>query len=168
MSALEQALGLAPGAGASEITKVVQGGNMTPEMMVAVRAADQKHAEMVAQQGLDLKKMNLDFSSHMVEADDTDRSSARMRESNVKDSTPKILAGVITLGFFSIIGLIAYVPMQADAKEPVLLLLGSLTTAWIAVVSYYFGSSSGAVRGQELLAQSGPVAGDKPIEVTSK
>jgi hypothetical protein len=69
VTALEGAFGLQPGTGADAITKVVQTGGMTPEIMAAVRAADQKHAEVLGQQGIDLAKLNSDHEQAMAQAD---------------------------------------------------------------------------------------------------
>src|SRR6185295_15133686 len=46
VTALESALGLAPGSGADGVTAAVATG-MTPETIAAVRAADQKHLEII-------------------------------------------------------------------------------------------------------------------------
>ncbi len=172
---LEKVLGIDPGGGVEAISQKLQDAQLTNDQIVALREADAKHAEVLGQQGIDVNQINAAFeaglaktASEMLVTDAGDRSSARLRESNVRDLTPKLLAGLITIGFFGVMGAVAFAPMQPDAKEPILLLLGSLSTAWTAVVSYYFGSSSGAARGQELLAQSGPVHGNKPIEVSSK
>ena len=62
VTALESAFGLAPGAGADAITQVVQGGGMTPDIIAKVREADQKHAEVMGQQGIDLAKLNADHA----------------------------------------------------------------------------------------------------------
>ena len=59
VTALEGAFGLQAGAGPEAITQAVQSGAMTPEVVAAMRAADQKHAEAMAQQGIDLEKLNL-------------------------------------------------------------------------------------------------------------
>jgi hypothetical protein len=39
------------------------------------------------------------------------------------------------------------------ASEPLLVMLGSLGTAWVAVVNYWFGSSAGSDRKTDLLAK---------------
>jgi hypothetical protein len=44
------------------------------------------------------------------------------------------------------------------SSEPLLVMLGSLGTAWIACVNYWFGSTSGSKTKTELLAHSGPVS----------
>ena len=45
----------------------------------------------------------------------------------------------------------------AGAREPLLLLIGSLSAAFGAFVNFAFGSSAGSARKDELLAQSAPV-----------
>ena len=64
ITALESAFGLSPGAGQDGITQVMQTGAMTPDIIANVRAADQKHQEILAQQNIDLKKMNADYKSY--------------------------------------------------------------------------------------------------------
>ena len=73
-----------------------------------------------------------------------DKDSARQREVGVKDKTPAILAFFITSGFFGILAFMLKYDIPATNKTELDLILGSLGTAWIAVVSYYFGSSVGS------------------------
>lgn len=94
VTALESAFGLAPGAGADGITKVLQTGQMTPEIVAAVRAADQKHAEIIGQQGLDLQTLNAKHEEAMEQIEQTDRASARTSNSN-RDATWWIGASIL-------------------------------------------------------------------------
>lgn len=50
----------------------------------------------------------------------------------------------------------------AGAKEPLLILVGTLGAAFGAVVNFWFGSSSGSARKDELLAGSTPITKDPP------
>ena len=102
VTALEGAFGLAPGSGQDAITKVVQTGNMTPDIIAAVRAADQKHAELMKQMDIDLAKLNLSHEELLAQTDAGDRDSARKREIAVKDHTPERLAYIMIGGFFAI------------------------------------------------------------------
>ena len=72
-----------------------------------------------------------------------DRNSARQREMAVKDGTPAILAYVITAGFFGILAWMLVRPIPEQGHDALMILLGSLGTAWVAIVSYYYGSSAG-------------------------
>jgi hypothetical protein len=156
VTALEGALGISPGGGEEAITKVVQTG-MTPDSIAAIRAADQKHAEVMQQQGIDLQKLNADSVAALAKIDAGDRDSARSREVNAKDTwTPRGLAILITVGFFGVLGYMLVNGKPQQGGDALLVMLGSLGTAWTACVSYYFGSSAGSSRKDELLAQSTP------------
>jgi hypothetical protein len=69
---------------------------------------------------------------------------------------PPILAGAVTLGFFGI--LILMFIGRVDSNNPaILMMLGSLGTAWTGIIAYYFGSSAGSQAKTDLLSKSGPV-----------
>lgn len=146
VSALEGAFGLQAGSGVDGITKVMQAGQMTPEIAAAVRAADQKHAEIIQQQGLDLAKLNADHEAAMATVDASDRDSARRREETVKDSTPTALAWIIVSAsvgaVLSLVMGIADVPKDAATASMVGTAIGYLISEAKQVLSYYFGSSA--------------------------
>ena len=109
-------------------------------------------AKATPEQLLALKKAEHDFSVRMRELDidleriaNADRDSARDREVKTKDWTPRILAGLITVGYF---GALFYMLRnglpQHGGSEAMLVMLGTLGTAWGGVVAYYFGSSAGS------------------------
>lgn len=65
--------------------------------------------------------------------------------------------GVLICAMFTtaIVALFLIEP-KAGAKEPLLLLIGSLSAAFGAVVAWFFGSTSSSARKDELLAASTP------------
>jgi hypothetical protein len=106
VSALEGAFGLSAGSGADAITKVVQSGSMTPDVIAAVRAADQKHAEIMGQQGIDLAKLNADQEASLALAVVDDRKDARKNNSG-RDAVWWI-AVVILCTFAAIMATVLY------------------------------------------------------------
>ena len=122
-------------------------------------AVDASLAAATPDQLANLKKIDNDFKVQMADIgfkEDqlvySDIASARTREEAVKDWTPQLLAYGVTLGFFGILGwmLVKGVPKESDV---LMVMLGSLGTAWTAIVAYYFGSSAGARRGAETIAK---------------
>lgn len=159
VSALESCFGLQAGGGSDAITKVVQGGGMTPETLAAVRAADQKHAEVLAQQGIDLQKLNADHDAAMAATDAGDRDSARKREIAVRGGTTPALAWIvvsasIALGAAVVLGAVTKDPAQATLVGTV---IGYVFSEAKQVLAYYFGSTHGDDRKTELIAQADAV-----------
>lgn len=115
------------------------------------------------EQLLNLKKADADFQSRMAELGfenaaeleklaGEDRANARNREMNVKDFTPRVLAIAITFGFFALLGYMAGFQVPAESKDLLNVMVGTLGTAWVAIVTYYFGSSAGSDAKTQLLA----------------
>jgi hypothetical protein len=157
VSAIASAFGLSPNATTDDITKVVQTGAMTPDIIVALRAADQKHAEMISQNGIDLAKLNAAHVEALQNISAGDRASARAREMNVKDNTPRVLTYLYTLGLFLVIAAEFYIGVLHIEMDPLVhstldTLFGVLMTMVIGSKEYYLGTSSGDAHKTELLA----------------
>lgn len=153
VAALEQAFGLQKGAGPDAITQIVQSGSMTPDQLAAVRAADQKHAEIIAQQGIDLDKINSDHVEALAKIDADDRASARSREVALKDWMPKFLACLVVIAVIGCEGSLLYFGQPKGIDGVVLgRILGTLDSALIMVLSYFFGSSAGSAKKDQTLA----------------
>jgi len=98
-----------------------------------------------------IKKIDADFKVRMKELDIDlerisagDRDSARQMQRDTKDWVPKVLAIVITLGFFGILIWMLLNGMPKTGTEALLMMLGALGTAWTGVVNFYYGSSAGS------------------------
>jgi hypothetical protein len=140
---LEKALGLAPGAGAPAVATVLSAA--TPEQLAAVKAAE--HDFTVKMKELDISVSKLD---------EDDRASARVREMTLKDWTPAILAYVLTVGLFGFIVLLSLVTIPPTSAQALNLTLGSIGTAWVAMITYYYGSSRSSQNKDFMLFNSAP------------
>ncbi len=82
-----------------------------------------------------------------------DKADARQREEVIATSdkaplinkiTLPILAAFVTFGFFGILAYMLKYTVPPENKDILNIMLGSLGTAWVGIVTYYFGSSSGS------------------------
>jgi hypothetical protein len=144
VSLIEKTLGLDPTGDPQAAATAIIGA--TPEQLIQLQA-----------DALALKQKFIDAGIQLEQDDVADRTSARAREEAVRDRTPTILAFGVTAGFFSLLALLAFHEIPSASRDLMNIMLGALGTAWAAIVSYYFGSSSGNARATELLGKSSPV-----------
>ena len=147
VAAITAALGLGPNASDAEIAKTLA--TASPETLRLLKQAELDFSARMAELGF---KSEADLAK--IEADD--RASARQREVERQDWTPRILAYLVTGGFFSMLGMLFFAVTPDGSKEPVFILLGSLGTAWTQIIAYYFGSTAGGQKKSELLAKTKP------------
>ncbi len=109
----------------------------SPEMLLQIRQADMKHAEVMQQLGY----AHYDAIAQIQEAD---RASARAREMAVKDRTPSVLAYAIIGANLALIGCLAAGMIKSTDSAVFGLVgtaLGYLVSESKAVLSYYFAGS---------------------------
>lgn len=165
VSALCGAFGLSPTASADDVTKVVQTG-MTPETIAAVRAADQRHQEALAQQGIDLQKLNADHEAAMAQVEVQDRQSARSANSG-RDAvwwiaiailaTFALIMGAVLYGCFALItgGMpIKDASVVAAVSGLVGAVVGYVAANAQTVVNFIYGGSLGSEKKTDALAAS--------------
>jgi hypothetical protein len=114
--------------------------NATPEQLLALKQAEQDFTVRMRELEIDIERI-----------DAADRGSARDREVKTGDWTPKALAGAVTLGFFGVLGYMIAYGLPSQGGEALLVMLGTLGTAWGGIVSYYFGSSAGSKEKSEAM-----------------
>ena len=113
----------------------------SPETLLAIKQADQQFATEMAKLELNLQKVAAD-----------DRADARTMRIASNDMTPTILAVVVTVGFFSLLGsLFVWVP-PAEAETVLQIMLGALGASYLGVINFYFGSSAGSKQKSEMFA----------------
>lgn len=151
VNAIEGALGLNKSSGdlsqrQNDIAAAISGA--TPDQLLALKKADNDFQTQMTELGFK--------DAEAIKALEVqDRDSARKREVDTKDWTPRALAGGVTLGFFSVLLYMMVHDVPATTKDVLNIMLGSLGTAWVSIIAYYFGSSSGSDRKTELMAKSG-------------
>lgn len=116
--------------------------NATPDDLLKIKETDNAFKLEMERIGVDLQKIAAD-----------DRNSARDREIKTKDNTPKVLAGVIVIGFFATLATVAFATIPDKAMPAINILLGSLTALLIQVGNYYFGSSAGSKAKTEIIGK---------------
>jgi hypothetical protein len=105
----------------------------TPDQLLALTKANNDFQVQMKQLGIEEQKLVY-----------ADIANARSREIAVKDWTPEVLAYLVTAGFFGVLGYLVAYGKPAVGGDVVLVLLGSLGTAFTGIISYFFGSSSGS------------------------
>lgn len=122
-----------------EISTALQ--NASSEDLLKLKTADNTFKTEMAKIGLDEKKLAFD-----------DADSARKRQMVVKDSTPAVLAYLLTAMFAFALGGLYLMPIPEANKATVYLMLGSLGTVWIAAMAYYHGTSRSSAAKDVLFA----------------
>jgi hypothetical protein len=113
----------------------------TPDQLAAIKKIDADFKVQMKSLDIDLERISAG-----------DRDSARQMQRDTKDWVPKVLAIVITLGFFGILIWMLLNGMPKTGTEALLMMLGALGTAWTGVVNFYYGSSAGSKAKNDLLA----------------
>ena len=125
----------------------VMGAN--PDQLLALKQADNDFAIKMQtlgfQEAVDLEKIAAD-----------DRASARAREVNVKDDTPKTLAYGYGIMFFVTLGAFIWlafsgITVNEGIKTSIDILLGCEIGMVLGSKEYYFGSSSGSQKKDETI-----------------
>ncbi len=143
-----QALGTKD-ASPESIKGAIQAGNLTGEQIIALKLAEESFS-------LEMAKLDIKTKEDLMEWEFKNMDSARNREIQVRDWTPRILAYGVTIGFFGLLYYLTRYVVPLESKDILNVMLGSLGTAWISIISYYFGSSAGSASKDVLLHQSVP------------
>jgi hypothetical protein len=130
------------------VTTAISDSKLTPEQVSSIRQAEIEFQKFLGQNKIDLERINMENTK-----------SAREMQIANRSYTPQVLSFVITVGFFGV--LYYMLTMEAKPTEALLIMLGSLGTAWAAVCNFWFGSTAGSARKTDLLAQAPAIGGGK-------
>jgi len=133
----------------STVGKVV--GKLVDKYLPASMSEGEKEQFKLEAKRLAVEEIKVTAEAEKVYAED--RQSARQREMVVKDRTPALLAFVCFTGFFGILGLMMFIDIPDNAKDPLLIMLGALGAVVTGITQYYYGSSSGSSKKNNILAR---------------
>lgn len=120
----------------------------TAEQLLALKNADQDFALQMQALGF---KQTSDLEALAV----ADRASARGMQIAKPSPVPALLSILVTTGYFGILIGVMVDWLRIDDSQALLLMLGSLTTAWGMVMAFWFGTTRDSGRKTELLVASG-------------
>jgi hypothetical protein len=134
VEAVSKAIGIDP----KDVQSTIDSGKLTSEQIGQIKLAEIEMAARAQELGLDFEKLSVQ-----------DRSSARDMQSATRSMIPSVLAMLVTLGFFGI--LVGLMTEQFKTSDALMMMLGSLGTAWTGIIAFYFGSSAGSQAKDQLL-----------------
>ena len=137
VSAISKAIGVDE----EKVGDLISSNKLTADQIAQVKLAEIELQKQAQELGLNFEKLEVE-----------DRKSARDMQSATRSMMPPLLAGAVTIGFFSIMVMMFF--NKIDANNPaILMMLGSLGTAWTGIIAYYFGSSAGSQAKTDLLSK---------------
>jgi hypothetical protein len=139
IEAVSKAVGIDP----KDVQSTISEGKLSSDQIMLLKQAEVDMAARAQEMGLDFAKLNVE-----------DRKSAREMQAETRSYIPAILAVTVTIGFFGI--LIGMMTETFKTSDALMLMLGSLGTAWTGIIAFYFGSSAGSQAKDDLLHQSTP------------
>ena len=140
VSAVSKALGIDE----SQVQETIDSGKLNADQIASI-----KQAEIELQKSA--QELGLNFEQLAVQ----DRSSAREMQTATHSYIPPTLSILVTFGFFGILSYLMVTPTDT-ANTPLMIMLGSLGTAWTGIIAFYFGSSAGSQKKDQMLFNSSP------------
>jgi hypothetical protein len=138
VSAISKAIGVEP----EKVGDLISNNKLTAEQIAQVKIAEIELQKQANELGLNFEKLAVD-----------DRKSAREMQATTRSIVPPVLAAIVTFGFFGI--MVMMLLGKVDSNNPaILMMLGSLGTAWTGIIAYYFGSSAGSQAKTDLLSKA--------------
>ena len=138
VSAISKAIGVEP----EKVGDMISNNKLTAEQIAQVKIAEIELQKQAQELGLNFEKLSVE-----------DRKSAREMQATTRSIVPPALAAIVTVGFFGI--MVMMLLGKVDSNNPaILMMLGSLGTAWTGIIAYYFGSSAGSQAKTDLLSKA--------------
>ena len=140
VTALSKLFGVAP----DQVQSMINDNKLSADQIAAVQQEEIKFKEQTQALGLNFEQLAVE-----------DRKSARDMQTVTGSLIPPMLSILVTLGFFGILVYLMVRPADT-ANTPLMIMLGSLGTAWTGIIAFYFGSSAGSRAKDQMLFDSTP------------
>ena len=140
VTALSKLFGVAP----DQVQSMINDNKLSADQIAAVQQEEIKFKEQTQALGLNFEQLAVE-----------DRKSARDMQTVTGSIIPPMLSILVTLGFFGILVYLMVRPADT-ANTPLMIMLGSLGTAWTGIIAFYFGSSAGSQKKDQMLFDSTP------------
>ena len=150
VKALCSALGMdATTTSPDDVAKLFANGQLSGDQLLAMKKAEQDFQ-------LQLKALDINSIKDLEALADSDRASARDRETKVRDHTPEVGFYLITLGFFGLLALMLFHVVPESNTKILDIMTGSLGTAWIGAVQYFYGTTHSSGIKDQMIYNSTP------------
>jgi len=128
-----------------DVQKTIESGKLSADQLASLKQAEIELQAKAQELGLNFEKLATD-----------DRKSAREMQINTKSFVPALLSILIVVAWALIQYFLLTHLIAQEMRELVARVLGTLDSALMLVLSFYFGSSSGSQSKDELLHRSTP------------
>ena len=140
VTALSKLFGVAP----DQVQFMINDNKLSADQIAAVQQEEIRFKEQTQALGLNFEQLAVE-----------DRKSARDMQTTTQSIIPPLLSILVTIGFFGILAYLMVTPADT-ANTPLMIMLGSLGTAWTGIIAFYFGSSAGSQKKDAMLYNSTP------------
>jgi hypothetical protein len=140
VTAISKALGVDE----DKVQDTINQGKLSAEQIVCIKQAEIELEKSAQELGLNFEQLAVQ-----------DRASARDLQKETKSIVPPVLSVLVTVGFFGI--LIGLMSGQIHTSDALMLMLGSLGTAWTGIIAFYFGSSASSQAKDAMIHNSTPI-----------
>ena len=143
VAGLSKILGLEDGT-VSDVAKAISEGRVTPDQIAEIKKLE-----------LQLQAEERERGFRYADLEFRDRDGARQMQMATHSTTPTVLTYMLTVGFFGVLSAMMHNPALKESA-PLMIMLGSLGTAWTGAMAFWFGTTQGSIAKSTLLAQSQP------------
>lgn len=124
------------------VTEVLNSGKLSPDQLANIKLAE-----------IEFKKFTETNKIDVLKLESADRDSARTMQTTIRSHVPAALTFLITIGFFGVLAAMFQYP-DIGESAPVMIMLGSLGTAWTGACAFWFGTTNSSAQKNQLLAQA--------------